>query len=157
MGVCCVIAGAGLIAMKTKKTMMQSTTTRIRYPIDFMFALLSMVVRHRRALGVRSAPFALHSIVRDCPKDECHNRNGEHYAGHDQPDSVGRSRSFDPFSCLLILGLASGHDFNCALLGLWRQGLIDVLHVERGYLARPSYSLRCSNTEVDEPPCPDNG
>src|SRR5215831_10633112 len=38
MGVCCAIAGAGLIAMKTKKTIMQSTTIKIRYPIDFMFA-----------------------------------------------------------------------------------------------------------------------
>src|SRR5262249_14551685 len=35
MGVCCAIAGAGLIAMKTKKTMMQSTTIKIRYPMDF--------------------------------------------------------------------------------------------------------------------------
>ena len=41
MGVCCAIAGAGLIAMKTKKTMMQSTTIKIRYPIDFIFARLS--------------------------------------------------------------------------------------------------------------------
>src|SRR6516162_7417385 len=46
MGVCCAIAGAGLIAMKTKKTMMQSTPIKIRYPIDFIVCSPSKLVRN---------------------------------------------------------------------------------------------------------------